>query len=70
MKCSLNVAMARLAALTRWLCGGTSCILSSCVLYDCLGALIVHNVEMNQVAVRGEFVVDACEGVDHGGVSV
>jgi len=45
MKCSLNVAIARSAALTRWLCGGTSCRSIFC-LWMCLTTALEHSLSM------------------------
>ena len=57
-KCSLNVPMARSAAFTRWLWGGTSKLDSQffCanMSFDCLGAFIIHYIQVGLIMLCSE----------------
>ncbi len=71
MKCSLNVALAHLAALTLWLWGGDKVdvhVILADVRSDNFGAFVVHHVECGVILACGKSGKDISEGIDHGAI--
>jgi hypothetical protein len=71
IKCSLKVLMARLMALTRWLCGGTNriVILLARMCFSTALEFVIHDVQCWLVVLSAQNSKDFGEGGNERGVS-